>query len=129
MEEITRFILQTDNRQLIVEYDIDEGNTVEKNKQTSLSFSYEYLRVFSPTQQQAKTPLIAHQQNVLLTTIESVGRHGYRFIFDDNHIAIFSSKKLFELHHNHTQNWQYYINALAEKKLTRAANISIVNLS
>lgn len=118
MAKITRFTLQQQKGLLIV-------NTEKQ----SFSFYCEYLRVFSPAQQAMKQALVGHKKKVKLFTIESLGSHGYRFIFDDNHTAIFNLDDLMALHQQYEKNWANYQQQLTQHHLTREPQITITNLS
>lgn len=118
----TRFILQPKTKTLLVENEQDTDNA------TTWQFSYEYLRVFSIRQAANKT-VIANKKQVALENIEHVGKHGYRFIFDDNHSCIFELTDLADLHKNYENNWQNYLTSLLNNNLSREAKIDIVNLS
>ena len=83
---------------------------------TDIIMSYEYLRVFSPTEikkiqsnkTQSTTPQVFHKKNVKLIAIEPLAKHGYRFLFDDNYNDIFSDTDLMTLSQNHLSSWPAY---------------------
>ena len=64
----------------------------------------------------------------MLSAIENVGKHGYRFIFDDLHSAIYSTEYLNLLIIEHEQRWQYYLTELKASGHSREAIINITQL-
>ncbi|WDE11182.1 gamma-butyrobetaine hydroxylase-like domain-containing protein [Thalassomonas haliotis] len=137
--KVTRFTLAPDTATLTLDF-------IEyRDREQQYQLSFEYLRVFSPVKstpakgKQAQgvsagevsgweIPLIAHKKQVLLKKIEAVGKHGYRFIFDDQHKAIYSEAYLLGLCRQQQVLWPEYLNAMKNNKLTREANISITQL-
>lgn len=118
---IKKFIINTVDKSLSVLADIH--NT--KDKLSLLSF--EYLRISSPntvTNKQSPT-IISHKKQVQLLAIEPVARHGYRFIFDDQHAAIYSDSYLQVLITEQSARWQTYLDDLKSSGHTREAMISI----
>ncbi len=116
---ITRLIINNTEKNLTIYTD--------KSKVARLNF--EYLRVFPPTtDNHQKQALVSHKKEVKLTTIESVGKHGYRFIFDDQHSAIYSSNYLELLIKEYDQRWQHYLNELKTSGHSREAMINITQL-
>lgn len=115
---ISDFILQPASLSLVI-----------KTEQESWVLNYEYLRVYSPMQQASKQKLIGHKKAVRLIAIEVVGKHGYRFCFDDSHSFITNDKVLIELAQNYQDNWQHYLALLEKNNVSREAKIDIVNLS
>ena len=111
-----------------------------KGRGESYQLSFEYFRVFSPVKGKQdkgiassefsgqEIPLIAHKKQVQLKAIEPVGKHGYRFIFDDQHKAIYSLGYLLQLCQQQHALWPEYLAAMKSNKLTREANISISQL-
>lgn len=83
--------------------------------------TFEYLRVFSPQERQkanpqkseAKTPQVFHKKQVKLLNIEPVGKHGYRFIFDDEFSDIYSNEDLTNLTLHFNEWWAAYTNSLS----------------
>ncbi|WDD98401.1 gamma-butyrobetaine hydroxylase-like domain-containing protein [Thalassomonas actiniarum] len=137
--KITRFTLAADTATLTLDF------IEQKDQEQQYQLSFEYLRVFSPVKsapakgKQAQganpsqvsgweIPLIAHKKQVLLKKIEAAGKHGYRFIFDDQHQAIYSEAYLLGLCRQQQVLWPEYLNAMKNNKLTREANISITQL-
>lgn len=98
------------------------------------TFSFEFLRVIpfpvQPNQagkeQAQKVP--AHKKAVKLISIESVGKHGHRFVFDDEHHTIYSLDQLSLLHQQADILWQQYLDALSASGHSREAMIDIVQL-
>jgi len=138
MMKITRFTLAPDTATLTLDF------SESKNREEQYQLSFEYLRVFSPVKsapakgKQAKEaatgdsgmeiPLVAHKKLVKLSQIEPVGKHGYRFVFDDQHKAIYTEPYLLQLCRQYEIFWPEYLNAMKSHKLTREANISITQL-
>ncbi len=101
----------------------------KKAKSATIDFSFEFLRVFSPTPANNKqTPLVCHKKQVKLITIEPVGKHGYRFIFDDEHSEIYDSEYLLRIAEQQTQLWQQYLAAIKQSGHSREAMIDITQL-
>ena len=96
------------------------------------SLSYEFLRVYSPLEQTSvkgkPKPPVSHKKMVKLIAIESVGKHGFRFIFDDQHVAIYGQQLLQEYAHNKSRLWQQYSDALKLSGHSREAMIDIKQL-
>ncbi|MFD2167234.1 hypothetical protein ACFSJY_13335 [Thalassotalea euphylliae] len=88
-------------------------------------FSFEYLRVAGLD---SNTKLVSNKKLVELVRIEAVAKHGYRFCFDDGFEVIYNQHELAQLHQHHDTIWQTYLDALAEQKLSREANIDIKQL-
>ncbi|HBY86021.1 MAG TPA: hypothetical protein DEO86_09115, partial [Colwellia sp.] len=86
--KITRFIIDGALHNLTIEFSANENIT-------SAQLSFEYLRISSDANSAKKNKagqiqVTSHKKNVLLISIESVAKHGYRLIFDDDHSAIYS---------------------------------------
>jgi DUF971 family protein len=122
MLNIKRFSLQPKQAKLAIDF---------SNKIMSV-LNYEYIRVFSPldgfNSPAKKKTFIAHKQQVQLIAIESVAQHGYRFIFNDQHSAIYSVEYLKDLCKNEQKLWQEYLAELKKSGHTREATISITQL-
>lgn len=106
MQTIKKFILNN-----------AQGNlTCCLNNGTEYLLTYEYLRVFSPTEikkTQSKNslstiPQVFHKKNVNVIGIEPLGKHGYRFLFDDAYSDIFCDADLISLSTNHQSLWAEY---------------------
>lgn len=126
MLKINRFVINSTDACLTLQFD----NAKRDNSNTSLSF--EYLRVFSPTDEKGNpvetTPKVYHKKQVQLLTIESVGKHGYRFIFDDNHSNIYSAEYIQVLVAEQRQRWQLYLASTDQTINNREATIEITEL-
>lgn len=119
MAEIQAFSIVAKNNELLISFD----------NNSSYALSFEYLRVYSPLASQGKNAaLVTHKKLVKLIKIESVGKHGYRFIFDDNHQAIYSTDYLNMLHKEFEQRWQHYLNEIEKSPHSREASIDITQL-
>jgi DUF971 family protein len=87
---------------------------------------FEYLRISSPLGLSKKTKeVISHKKQVLLLTIEPVAKHGYRFIFDDQHSEIYSDDYLMTLVSEQDIRWQSYLDDLKSSGHSREAMIMI----
>lgn len=91
---------------------------------------FEYLRVFSPpiSNSTKQNALVTHKKLVKLITIEAVGKHGYRLIFDDQHSALYSTEYLLQLIQEDEQRWQHYLTELQASGHSREAMINITQL-
>lgn len=118
--KIKKFIINKNEKSLTI--------NLVNDKAACLSF--EYLRVFTPTTNspQKQSPLITHKKLVALLAIENVGKHGYRFIFDDQHSAIYSTELLMVLIKEQKQRWEQYLTELNASGHSREAMISITQL-
>ncbi len=117
---ITKFIINNNEKSL----------TINFVKGEAACLSFEYLRVFTPALNNATKPktLVSHKKLVTLLTIEHVGKHGYRLIFDDQHSAIYSSECLMALIKEYKQRWQNYLAELQASGHSREAMINITQL-
>jgi len=125
MFHIERFTLNNQKAELMIKF---SANKLSSSKEVILS--YGFIRVLSPQLtggKQGKT-LVCHKKQVLLSTIESVGKHGYRFIFDDQHSAIYSESYLEGLCQRHDELWQQYLDELKASGHSREAMITITEL-
>lgn len=116
---------------------ISEFKLNNKASELTLSFSdnfmqalsYEFLRVYSPIEQTSvkgkPKPPVSHKKQVQILAIEPVAKHGYRFIFDDQHSAIYPALLLNEYAHNKNRLWQEYLDALKLTGHSREAMIDI----
>ncbi|MDO6486513.1 gamma-butyrobetaine hydroxylase-like domain-containing protein [Colwellia sp. 6_MG-2023] len=117
---IQSFLINTNTKSL----------TIDFNNGQSACLPFEYLRVFTPsankpTKQQS---LVTHKKDVVLTAIENLGKHGYRFIFDDQHNAIYSTKYIALLVTEQNNRWQHYLTNLKASGHSREAMINITQL-
>jgi len=125
MLHIDRFILNNKKAELGLSCAQNKIDTSE-----TISLPYEFIRVMSPQGSKAKQgkALISHKKNVKLQSIESVAKHGYRLIFDDQHNAIYSESYLQELCQRHKELWQQYLEQLKDSGHSREATIDITQL-
>jgi len=117
---IKRFIINKTDKNLSLLVNL------AKTQEKSYLLSFEYLRISSPVSS-AKKPqtVISHKKQVQLLAIESVAKHGYRLIFDDQHSAIFSDDYLQRLITEQTPRWQTYLDELKSSGHSREAMINI----
>ena len=117
---IQNFIINTREKSLTVNF--INGKTA--------CLSFEYLRVFTPkvSDSQKQKTLVTHKKQVILTTIENVGKHGYRLIFDDQHSDIYPAEYVALLIKEYKQRWQHYLNELKASGHSREAMIGITQL-
>jgi DUF971 family protein len=86
---------------------------------TEFSFSFEYLRVHSPSAEvvghgPGQETLQTGKENVTITRIDPVGHYAVRLVFDDGHdTGLYSWTHLHELGSNMEQNWRRYLDRLA----------------
>jgi DUF971 family protein len=111
--KITQFILNKARKTLTLHFAVESSTELK-----TLTFDYEYLRVFCPVQYSAKQkasgalPEVFHKKEVLLLSIEPLGKHGHRLTFDDKHSAIYVNEDFEQLHLEHSKNWPKYIATL-----------------
>lgn len=85
---------------------------------------FEYLRISSPINSaKKKAEVVSHKKQVQLLNIENVSKHGYRFIFDDQHSAIYSAEYLQTLITEQETRWQNYLDVLRDSGHSREAMI------
>ena len=124
MSNIQQFTCNSAAASLAILFD----NNAKVNTQ-AIELSYEYLRVFAPTDDKGQptglTPKVYHKKQVQLLNIESVGKHGYRFIFDDQHSNIYSVDYLHVLAVEYPQRWQHYLQSTKNAINSREATIEI----
>jgi DUF971 family protein len=105
----TEIRLRKESRLLVVAF--DDGS--------EFSFSFEYLRVYSPSADVAghgpgQETLQTGKENVTIMSIEPVGHYAVRLVFDDGHdTGLYSWTYLHELGCNMEANWQSYLDRLA----------------
>jgi len=120
---INKFTLNQEKNTLTIEF------IGKKAKTTTFDFSFEFLRVFSPSPASNKqTPLVCHKKQVKLLAIEPVGKHGYRFVFDDNHSEIYDDEYLQRIADQQEQLWSQYLAAIKQSGHSREAMIDITQL-
>ena len=99
--------------------------TVSFESGERIQLAAEYLRVESPSAEvQGHGPLektiVPRKRKVKIRALEPVGRYAVRIVFDDGHdTGLFTWAYLLELGNSHETKWAAYLNALAEKGLTR----------
>ncbi|PKG85410.1 hypothetical protein CXF85_07460 [Colwellia sp. 75C3] len=122
--KIARFIIDNTLHNLTIEF---SASAAIKNTQ----LSFEYLRVSSPansTKKPKTSQVTAHKKDILLVNIESVAKHGYRFIFDDEHSAIYSEDYVQTLALEYEIRWQSYLNELKTSGHSRETMINFKQL-
>ena len=83
------------------------------------SFSFEYLRVYSPSAEvvghgPGQETLQTGKEDVEITAIEPVGHYAVKLVFDDGHdTGLYSWTYLHELGCNMEANWKRYLDRLA----------------
>ncbi|MGL1957040.1 MAG: gamma-butyrobetaine hydroxylase-like domain-containing protein [Colwellia sp.] len=105
---------------------------IVSNKETDreVELSFEYLRIFPMVEGNSKEnkSLITHKKQVRLVTVEVVGKHGYRLLFDDQFSAIYSAKYLMILAEQYSQRWESYLSDIKASGHSREAMINITQL-
>jgi DUF971 family protein len=100
-----------------LEIDFDDG--------ASFTLPAEQLRVESPSAEvQGHSPsqkvTVAGKRAVDIVRLEQVGNYAVRIVFDDGHdTGIFSWPYLYRLGRDQGRLWQAYLDALAQKGLSR----------
>ena len=129
MSKIKRFVINKATGNLSIFID-DAPANLSDNQQAdihAIDLSFEYLRVFSPSNDKGQptgtTPKVYHKKQVQLVKIESVGTHGYRFIFDDEYSNIYNSDYLQLLALEYQQRWQRYLESTSTAINSREATI------
>jgi len=119
MSNITGFTIHRQAASLSIKFDGLEQDSAE--------LSFEYLRVFAPTDDKGQptglTPKVYHKKQVQLLRIESVGIHGYRLIFDDGHSNTYSAAYIQVLLAEYEQRWQHYMKSANSAINSREATI------
>ena len=126
--KIARFIIDNTLHNLTIEFSASKA--IENSQ-----LSFEYLRISSPAIStkklktgQTSTQVTSHKKDVLLVKIESVAKHGYRFIFDDEHSAIYSQQYNQTLTLEYEVRWQSYLNELKASGHSRETMINFKQL-
>jgi len=123
--KIINFIIDNKQNNLVIEFSVHES-------MESTQLSFEYLRISSPVSAakniKSGDQVISHKKSVVLISIESVAKHGYRFIFNDGHNAIYSEAYIHELSLEYEQRWQVYLTKLKASGHSREAMIDITQL-
>ncbi|MDA0702426.1 MAG: DUF971 domain-containing protein [Proteobacteria bacterium] len=87
----------------------------------------ELLRVESPSAEVkghgvGQKKIVPGKRMVAIREVEPVGRYAIRLLFDDGHdTGLFSWPYLYELGRDREARWQTYLDALAERGLSRDA--------
>jgi len=113
---IKQFTLDHQKKQLIIDW-------LNSNKPSQLS--YEYLRVSA---EQVKETPVSHKKQVKLLWVEPVGKHGFRFHFDDGFSIIYAIAFLQELVKSYPQRWPQYLAKLKQSGHSRETMIDIKQL-
>ncbi|KOR30355.1 1-(5-phosphoribosyl)-5-[(5-phosphoribosylamino)methylideneamino] imidazole-4-carboxamide isomerase [Achromatium sp. WMS2] len=93
--------------------------------EVSFNLPCEYLRVFSPSAEvQGHGPgqqvLQVGKEDVNIEKIELIGNYAICLHFDDGHNSgIYSWDYIYNLSQNHQQNWQEYLEELAQAGYSR----------
>jgi len=122
--KIACFLIDNTLKNLTIEFSADVA--IEK-----IQLNFEYLRISSPANSTKKlktSQVTAHKKDVLLTNIESVAKHGYRFIFNDGHSAIYSEDYVQTLVLEYKIRWQNYLNELKTSGHSRETMINFKQL-
>ncbi len=124
--KIQNFVLDNDQKTLKIEFSTRE-------KVTNRTLSFEYLRISSPESAAKKmkngqVAIISHKKDVALINIESVAKHGYRLIFDDDHNAIYSEDTILTLALEYEERWSNYLSELKASGHSREAMIDFKQL-
>jgi len=104
----TEIRLRKESRLLTVSFD-DGG---------SFDFTFEYLRVHSPSAEvrghgPGQETLQTGKQDVAITAVEPVGHYAVRLVFDDGHDSgLYTWAYLRELGDEMASNWQQYLDRL-----------------
>ena len=91
-------------------------------------FSFEYLRVHSPSAEVAghgpgQERLQTGKENVIITAVEPVGHYAVRLVFDDGHDSgLYSWDSLYQLGQNMDDNWRSYLDRLEAAGYAREKN-------
>lgn len=124
MQNINRFVINNAASVLSVFLNKDK-----QGADHTIELSVEYLRVYAPTDDKGKAigeiPKVYHKKQVQLLKIESVSKHGYRFIFDDGHSNIYNEDYLLTLAAEYQQRWQRYLSSTSAVSNSREAMIEI----
>lgn len=129
MSKIKRFVINkaTGNLSIFIDDALADVSDNQQADINAIDLSFEYLRVFSPSNDKGQptgtTPKVYHKKQVQLVKIESVGTHGYRFIFDDGHSNIYNSDYLQLLALEYQQRWQRYLQSTSTAINSREATI------
>lgn len=123
MGSITQFKLNKASKVLSIEFEV----------LPTLNFSMEFLRVIDPSAvaqnpSNKAAPVVSNKKQVLLIAVESIGKHGYRLVFDDGFQKLVDESTFLLLNQNEASLWQDYLEAIKESGFTREATIEIKSL-
>ena len=105
----TEIRLRKNSKMLVVAF--DDGS--------EFSFSFEYLRVHSPSAEvighgPGQETLQTGKEGVVITRIDPIGHYAVRLVFDDGHdTGLYSWTYLHDLGRNKDANWRRYLDRLA----------------
>lgn len=110
---------------------LQKSNVVELRFDNNEKFnlSCEYLRVFSPSIEvkgygQQPGQLVFGKKEVNIIDIVPVGHYAVKFVFDDGHnTGIYSWETLYDLAIHYPQNWEAYLQRLAQAHVTREPSV------
>lgn len=93
-------------------------------------FSFEFLRVVQLPGRLSKKPtaIDSHKKSVLIVAIESLGRHGFKLLFDDGFSCSYHQEEFALLFQQRESLWQDYLVALKSSGHSREAIIDIKQL-
>lgn len=105
----------------------------DDKQETSVSLSFEYLRVITlpsskNTSKQGNESIVSHKKGVTIVNIESVAKHGYRFIFDDGHSIVYDVHELHVLALEYETLWAHYLKDLKASGHSREVMIDFKQL-
>lgn len=115
MTSITHFVIDKTAKQL----------TVQRKNDKSLVFAMEFLRVIDDINSAGKTALVTNKKHIQLVSIESMGKHGFRLLFDDGFNKAVNEALLEKLSSNYDDLWQHYLDEIKKSGLTRETAIDI----
>src|SRR5215510_14858538 len=111
----TELRLHKDRKALTIVFDSGE----------SFELSAEYLRVMSPSAEvQGHSPderkTVPGKRQVAILEVHPIGNYAVRLVFDDLHsTGIYSWDYFAELGRDRAAKWQFYLDELASKRLSR----------
>ena len=108
------------NKSRLLSVSFDDGE--------SFDFSFEYLRVHSPSAEvmghgPGQEILQTGKEDVLITAVEPVGHYAVRLVFDDGHDSgLYRWEYLHELGTEMSERWQAYLDRLRQDGYSRKNN-------
>ena len=118
----TEIRLRKNSRVLVVAF--DDG--------TEFSFSFEYLRVHSPSAEvkghgPGQEVLQTGKINVGISAIKPVGHYALQLVFDDGHdTGLYAWDYLYELCTGHEQKWQDYLDRMTQAGASRDPELQVL---